>query len=177
MLKFRSLSGFLICYWSETIIGYIRFMKCMLYLIYFVNISLGFIIPEIYSMSSYFDWWHSWTTLSLRFKCLMRFDVTESAHWTADFLSLYILVRAYDSIISILLSQCFMDWSSVVHSLVAMNSNLQELRAVSFLQIDFYEIEPPEWQMRKPEIERNLKSSRGVPTSTALPNWPPQLAF
>lgn len=41
---------------------------------------------------------------------------------------------------------------------------------------DRHAIGPPERQTRRPESERNLNSSSGVPSLTALPNWPPQQA-
>ena len=56
------------------------------------------------------------------------------------------------------------------HSLVAMISASQELKAVWFLRMDFQAIGPPERQMIKPERERNLNNSSGVPSSTVLPN-------
>ena len=57
--------------------------------------------------------------ISLRFKCLIPFEVTEASHLTAALLSLYILVLAYDSEMPMLLAWCSMDWSSVAHLLVA----------------------------------------------------------
>ena len=68
------------------------------------------------------------------------------------------------------LAQCFSDWSSVVHSMVAMILASHELKAVWFLQIGFHVIGPPEQQMRIPEREHNLNSSSGLPSSTSLPN-------
>ena len=68
------------------------------------------------------------------------------------------------------LAQCFRDCSSVVHSLVAVILDSQELRAVWFLQMDFNVIGLPEQQMRKPEREQSVNSSRGVSSLTALPN-------
>ena len=88
----------------------------------------------------------------------------------ATLLSVYILVQEYASGIPISLERCFSDWSSVVHSLVTIIYALQEINAVWFLLIDFHGIGPPKRQMRKPERERNLNSSRGVPYLTALPN-------
>eukprot|EP00956_Cyclotella_meneghiniana_P020419 scaffold36078_cov69-Cyclotella_meneghiniana.AAC.1 len=66
--------------------------------------------------------------------------------------------------------------SSVMHSEVATISASQELREVRFWRMDFQLIGPPERQMTKPEMLRNLNSSRGVPSGTALPNWPSQQA-
>ena len=58
----------------------------------------------------------------------------------------------------------------MAHSLVAMISASQELKAIFFKRNDLYAIGPPERQMIKPERERNLKSYREVPSLTALPN-------
>ena len=74
------------------------------------------------------------------------------------------------------LARCFRYWSSVVQLLVAMIFYSQELRAVWFWWIDFHAIGMPERHMRKPERDQNLNSSIGVPYSSALPNWSPQLA-
>ena len=79
-------------------------------------------------------------------------------------------MREYASGIPMSLAQCFSDWSSVEHSLVAMISASQELKAVWFLRIGFHAIGPPERHMRKPDREQNLNSSSGVPSSTALTN-------
>ena len=62
------------------------------------------------------------------------------------------------------------------HLLMAVISASQELNAVWFWQMEFHAIGPPERQMRKPERERNLNNSSGVPSSTALTNLPPQFA-
>lgn len=40
--------------------------------------------------------------------------------------------------------------------------------------MDFHAMGPPEWQIRYPKRDLNLKSSRGMPSRTALPNCPPQ---
>ena len=162
--------------WRETIIEYLRFLKCVLSFISFVKISLGLIMPGMCLTSTPFNWWYYRTIFSRRFKCLMPFEVTEAAHWTVALLSLYILVREYASVIQISLARCLGDWSSVAHSLVAMISASQELNAVWFWRMYFHAIGPLEQQMRKPERERNLKNSSGVLSSTALPNWPPQFA-
>ena len=119
--------------WRETIIESLIFLKCVLSLIYFVKMSLGLIMQEMCSTSTSFDWWHSRTIFSRRFRCLIPFEVTEAAHWTAALLSLYILVREYAYGFPILLAQCFSDWSSVAYSLVAMIYASQELNAVWFL--------------------------------------------
>ena len=104
-------------------------------------------------------------------------EVTKYAHRTAALLSLYILVIDYASEIPIMLAQCFSNWSSVAHLLVAMILASRELNAVWYLCIDLHAIGPPEKQMKKPEIERDLNSSRGVPSSSALPNRPNQLVL
>ena len=96
---------------SEIIIESLRFLKCVLYFISFLNIPLGFMIPGIYSNWKYFDWWRFLTIFYLRFMCLITFDFTDAAHWTADLLSLFIGIPMS-------LAQCFRDCSSVVHSLV-----------------------------------------------------------
>ena len=134
---------------------------------------LGLMIPEICLTSTSFDWWYLWTIFSLRFKCLMPFEVTEAAHWTAALLLLYILVLEYASGIPMLLEQLFRDWSLEVHSLVDVISDPQELRVLWFWRIDFNAIVSPERHIRELEREQNLNSPRGVPSSTALPNWPP----
>ena len=149
---------------------------CVLSLIFFVKFLLGLIIPGMCLTSKYFDWWYILTIFPQSFRCLIPFEVTESAHWTRPLLLLYILVREYASEITILLAQCFGNLSSVAHLLVAMISSSQELNSVWFWQIDFHGIGPPERQMIKRERDSNLNSSRGDPSSTALPNWPPQLA-
>ena len=163
--------------WRETIIESLRFLKCVLSFISFVKISLGLIMSVICSTSTSFDWCHSRTIFYRMFRCLITFEVNEDAHWTAALLSLYILVREYASGIPISLARYFSDWISVAHLLVAMISASQELNDVWFWWIYFHTIGPPDRQMRKPERERNLNSSRGVLSSTALPNLPSQLAL
>ena len=163
--------------WRETIIESLIFLKCVFSFISFVKMSLGLIMPGMCSTSKSFDWWHSRTIFSRRFRCLITFEVTKSAHGTAALLSLFILVRDYDSVFPILLAQCFSDWSYVAHSLVAIILDSKELKEVWFLQIDFRAIGSPERQMIKPDREWNLNSSIGVPSSTALLHWPPQLAL
>ena len=162
--------------WRETIMEYLIFLKCVLSFIFLVKMSLGFIIPGICLTSTSFEWWHLQTMFNLRFKCLITFEVTEAAHWTAAFLSLYIFSRACAYEMPMSLAQCCSDWSLVVHSLVVMISASQELKAVWFWWIDLHAIGPSERQMRKTERERNLNSSRGVPSSTTLPYLPPNLA-
>ena len=46
-------------------------------------------------------------------------------------------------------------------------------KVIWFWRIDFHAIGIPERQMRKPDKDRNLNSSRGVTSLTALRNWPP----
>ena len=162
--------------WRETIIESLRILKCVISFISFVKMSHRLINPGMCSTSISFHWWHSWPIFSCRFRCLITFEFTEDAHWTAALLSLYILVWEYASGITISLARCFSDWSSVVHSLVAMISASQDLNSVWFSQNYFHAIGTPERQMRKPEREQNLNSSRGVLYSTALPNWPLNLA-
>ena len=72
----------------ETIIESLRFLKCVLSFISFVNISLGLILPRMCSTSTSLDWWHSQTIFYRRFRCLIPFEVTDAAHWTAALLSL-----------------------------------------------------------------------------------------
>ena len=79
--------------WRETIIESLRFLKCVLSFIYFVKMSLGLMIPGMWSTSTSFDWWNSRTIFYWRFRCLIPFEVTEFAHWTAALLLLYILMR------------------------------------------------------------------------------------
>ena len=63
-----------------------------------------------------------------------------------------------------------------MHSFVARISASKELWAVCSWRIDFHAIGPPLRQITKPERERNLNSSRGVPSGTELPIWLPQHA-
>ena len=66
---------------------------------------------------------------------------------------------------------------SFTHLLVAMISASQELRAVCSWQTDIQAMRPPVLQRTKPDSDRNLNSSIGVPSSTAFPNYPPQQAL
>ena len=66
----------------ETIIESLIFMKCVLSLISFVKMSLGLIMPGMWSTSTSFDWWNPITIFPQRFRCLIPFEVTEAAHWT-----------------------------------------------------------------------------------------------
>ena len=72
--------------------------------------SLALIMSVMCLTSTFFDWWHSQATFSWRFRCLIPFEVNESAHCTSTLLSLYILVQDYASGIKILLARCFSDW-------------------------------------------------------------------
>ena len=162
--------------WRETIIESLIFLNCVLYLISFAKISLGLIMLGMCSTSTSFNWWHYRTIFYQKFRGLIPFEVTEAAHWTVALMLLYILVWEYASGIPILLARFFSDRSSVLHSLVTMIYASQELNDVWFWQIDSHAIWPSERQMRKPEIERNFNSYRGVLSSTALPNWPPHFA-
>ena len=137
------------------------------------KMSLGLIMPGMCSTSTSFNWWHSKTIFSRRFRCLMTFEVTESAYWTEALLSLYILVQEYASGIPISLAQCFSDWSLVSHLLMAMIFDSQEINAIRFWWIYLHAIGPPERQMRKLEREQNLNSSRIVLSSTVIPNLSP----
>ena len=73
-------------------------------------------------------------------------------------------------------ARCLIASTALVHSLVAMISASQELRAVCSWRMDFQAIGPPERTMRIPERDLNLKSSSGVPSATVLPIWLPQHA-
>ena len=66
----------------------------------------------------------------LRFRCLIPFEVTEADHWNWAILSLYILVRLQDSVITMLWAQCFSDWSFFAHLFVDTIPALQYLREV-----------------------------------------------
>ena len=141
-----------------------QIMKCVLSFIYFVKISLGLIMPGMCSTSTSFDWWHYRTILYRRFRCMMNFEVTETTHWTAALLSLYILVQGYASGIPISLARSLSGRISVAHLLVAMISASQKINAARFLQMDFHAIGTPDRQTRKPERERYLNNLSGVPS-------------
>ena len=163
--------------WRETIIEFQRFLNCVLSFVSFVKILFGLIMPGMRSTSTYFDWWNYQTIFSWRFRCLMPFDVTEAVHWTEALLSLNILVQEYAFGIPISLSRCLSDCSSVDHALVTMISASQELNDVCFWRMDFHSIGPPERQIRKYERDCSLNNSSGVPSLTALSNWPPQFSL
>ena len=75
----------------------LRFLKCVLSYFSFVKMLLGFMIPGMWSTSTTFDWWNFQTIFSLRFKCLIHFEVMEAIHLTAVLFFLYIFVLAYAS--------------------------------------------------------------------------------
>ena len=129
--------------YSETIMGSLRFMKCVLSFISFVNMPLVCMIPGTCLTYTSFDWWNLRTIFYLRFKCLMPFEVTEASYWTAALLSLYILVLEHASVMSISLERWSRNRSLVVHSLVAIISASQELGDVWFWRIYFHAIGPP----------------------------------
>ena len=128
----------------------------------------------MFSILKSFDWWYSKNVFSLRFRCLIPLDVTESSHWTQSLLVLYIVVWLHASFIIIPLERCLRYWSYVVHSWVAIISSFQKMRAVWFWLIDFHAMGLLERKIRKPGSEWNMKISRGVPSSAALTYWLPQ---
>ena len=47
-----------------------------------VKMSLGLMIPGIWSIWTFLSWWHSRTWFSLRLRYLIPLEVTLADHWT-----------------------------------------------------------------------------------------------
>ena len=120
--------------------------------------------------------WASRTRFSRRLTCLILLVVTVDNQSTHAWLSLETTVGAVTSGRHISWQRWRTLTSSVTHSLVAITSASHELSAVWFWRIDFHAMGPPLRQMIKPDRDRSLNNSIGVPSGTVLLIWPPQQA-